>query len=407
MDVSALHAMVAEDRRRGFAPWLLVANAGSVNVGAIDDLDALADVAEAHGLWMHVDGAFGAAAVLSDEVRPRLRGMGRASSLAFDFHKWLHVNYDCGCVLVRDGDTHLRAFSDRASSPGGGGGRHSPDYLAGNARGLAANAPWPVDLGIELSRGFRALKVWSHLLEHGTRALGAAITANLRHAEHLAALVDKAPTLTRLAPLSLQIVVFRYEPAGLLGGGRGGGGGGVAGALRLVCERTGWLAFFLCGLLLCERVMHSFGTLLEREIELAFFVPLIIGHGGNSGGQAVSTVIRSIGRRSPSASEAISTVATEALAGALQSLLLGCLVGPALHFFLDTSRAVSTVMATTLPLLGLFSNCTGAMLPFLVTWAGLDPAVIVGPLMTTLVDTLGLMIYLSVATATLVHAASS
>jgi len=182
-----------------------------------------------------------------------------------------------------------------------------------------------------------------------------------------------------------------------------GGGGGVAGALRLVCERTGWLAFFLCGLLLCERVMHSFGALLEREIELAFFVPLIIGHGGNSGGQAVSTVIRSIGRRSPSASEAISTVATEALAGALQSLLLGCLVGPALHFFLDTSRAVSTVMATTLPLLGLFSNCTGAMLPFLVTWAGLDPAVIVGPLMTTLVDTLGLMIYLSVATATLVH----
>ena len=74
-----------------------------------------------------------------------------------------------------------RAFSDRASSlAGGGGGRHSPDYLAGNARGLAANAPWPVDLGIELSRGFRALKVWSHLLEHGTRALGAAITVAAR-----------------------------------------------------------------------------------------------------------------------------------------------------------------------------------------------------------------------------------
>ncbi|EOD18208.1 hypothetical protein EMIHUDRAFT_458678 [Emiliania huxleyi CCMP1516] len=130
----------------------------------------------------------------------------------------------------------------------------------------------------------------------------------------------------------------------------------------LFAARTGWLAFFLCGLLLC--------ALLEREIELAFFVPLIIGHGGNSGGQAVSTVIRSIGRRSPSGSEAISTVATEALAGALQSLLLGCLVGPALHFFLDTSRAVSTVMATTLPLLGLFSNCTGAMLPFLTAAPG-------------------------------------
>jgi len=221
MDITQLQAMVEEDRRCGLTPFLVVGTAGSVNVGSIDDLDALADAAEAHRLWLHVDGAFGATAVLSDEVRPRLKGMERAASLAFDFHKWMHVNYDCGCVLIRDGDAHLSAFSDRAQSlvgGGGGGGKHSPDYLAGNTRGLAANSPWPVDFGLELSRGFRALKVWSHLLEHGTGALGAAITANLRHAEHLAARVDVEPSLTRLAPLSLQIVVFRYEPAGLLGG---------------------------------------------------------------------------------------------------------------------------------------------------------------------------------------------
>ena len=110
MDLEALGAMVEEDRHAGFTPFLVVGTAGSVNVGAIDDLDSIATFSEEHGLWFHVDGAFGAPAVLSAMVRPRLRGMERASSLAFDFHKWLHVNYDCGCVLVRDRDAHLRAW---------------------------------------------------------------------------------------------------------------------------------------------------------------------------------------------------------------------------------------------------------------------------------------------------------
>ena len=204
MRLDALGAMAEADRAAGLRPFLVVGTAGSVNVGAIDDLSGIADWAERQGIWFHVDGAFGAAAVLSPEARPRLVGLERASSLAFDFHKWLHVNYDAGCVLVRDHQAHLRAFSER------------PDYLVANTRGIAANNPWPTDFGPELSRGFRALKVWAHLLEHGTERLGAAITANLAHARHLAGRIDQAPGLRRLAPATLNIVVFRYEPPAAL-----------------------------------------------------------------------------------------------------------------------------------------------------------------------------------------------
>ena len=202
MDMEALAALVAADKAAGLSPFVVIGTAGSVNVGAIDDLQALADFARDESLWLHVDGAFGAPAVLSEVVKPRLAGLGRADSLAFDFHKWLQVNYDAGCVLIRDRDAHLRSFSER------------PDYLAPHERGLAAGSPWPVDFGPELSRGFRALKVWSHILEHGTAKLGSVITRNCEHATHLAALVDAAEELERLAPASLNIVVFRYTGPG-------------------------------------------------------------------------------------------------------------------------------------------------------------------------------------------------
>ncbi len=202
MDLRALRGMIAEDTRSGLTPFALIGTAGSVNLGAIDDLAGLADIAANKGLWFHVDGAFGATAILSDRVRPRLKGMERADSLAFDFHKWLHVNYDAGCVLIRDRDAHLRAFSER------------PDYLAPSARGLAAGNPWPVDFGPELSRGFRALKIWAHLLEHGTDKLGAAITRNVEQAAWLGAKIDDTPGLELLAPATLNIVCFRYTADG-------------------------------------------------------------------------------------------------------------------------------------------------------------------------------------------------
>ena len=196
MDADTLSAMIVEDRASGFTPFCLIGTAGTVNTAAIDDLDALADIAARESLWFHVDGAFGACGMLSENIAPRLAGIERADSLAFDFHKWLHVNYDAGCVLVRDGETHRRAFSNR------------PSYLTGATEGLAANNPWPVEFGPELSRGFRALKVWAQIAEHGSDKLGTLIDQNCDLAQCLADKVDATPGLERLAPVSLQIVCF-------------------------------------------------------------------------------------------------------------------------------------------------------------------------------------------------------
>jgi len=206
MDVASLTAMIAKDRAAGFMPFLIVGTAGSVNVGSFDDLSALADLAAAQNLWLHVDGAFGAAGVLSDTLRPRLKGIERADSLAFDFHKWLHVNYDAGFVLIRDGAAHLAAFSSR------------PDYLQAAERGLAAGNPWPVEYGPELSRGFRALKIWAQIKCHGTEALGAMISKNCEQAQLLAGLVTAHPDLSLLAPVASSAVCFRFGDNDALNG---------------------------------------------------------------------------------------------------------------------------------------------------------------------------------------------
>lgn len=198
MDVDALKEMIAADRAAGHQPFLIVGTAGSVNVGAFDDLSALADLAAAQDIWFHIDGAFGAAGILSETLQPRLTGIERADSLAFDFHKWLHVNYDAGFVLVRDGAAHLATFSSR------------PDYLQAAERGLAAGNPWPVEYGPELSRGFRALKIWAQITEHGTEALGAMISKNCAQAQRLAGLVTAHPDLTLLAPVVSSVVCFRF-----------------------------------------------------------------------------------------------------------------------------------------------------------------------------------------------------
>lgn len=198
LDPSRLEEAIAADRTAGLEPFLVAGTCGSVNAGTIDDLDALADISEAEGLWFHVDGAFGALGILSDRLRPRLGGLERADSIAFDFHKWLHVNYDAGCILIRSGDDHLRAFSDR------------PDYLKSAASGLAAGGTWPVELGPELSRGFRALKVWAQIAEHGEEKLGRLITQNCEQAAYLGALVEAEAELELLIPVSMQICCFRY-----------------------------------------------------------------------------------------------------------------------------------------------------------------------------------------------------
>ncbi|MDH5540220.1 MAG: pyridoxal-dependent decarboxylase [Rhizobacter sp.] len=203
IDSAALQAAITKDRAAGLTPFAIIGTAGAVNVGAIDDLDALADIADAERLWFHIDGAFGAFGVLSERLRGRLGGIKRADSLAFDFHKWLHVNYDAGFVLMRSDEAHRRTFSER------------PEYLKGAERGLAAGNPWPVEYGPGLSRGFRALKVWAQIAEHGTDKLGALITQNCEQAAYLADLVTAHVDMEVVAPVAMNICCFRRTASGL------------------------------------------------------------------------------------------------------------------------------------------------------------------------------------------------
>ena len=178
----------------------MIGCAATVNTGAIDDLDRLASICDRQNLWFHVDGAFGALRTASEELRSHLAGIERSDSIAFDFHKWAHVQYDSGCVLVRRGDLHRAAFSMR------------PPYLENISRGLAGGADWPCEFGIELSCGFLAfLKVWFALKEHGTGKLGHLIEQNCAQAQYLRDLVLADPRLELLALVPLNIVCFRFR----------------------------------------------------------------------------------------------------------------------------------------------------------------------------------------------------
>jgi glutamate/tyrosine decarboxylase-like PLP-dependent enzyme/Flp pilus assembly protein TadD/glutathione synthase/RimK-type ligase-like ATP-grasp enzyme len=199
IDLGALRAAIDADRQAGFTPFLLVGTAGTVDTGAIDDLDALADLARAEGLWFHVDGACGALAMLAPTLAPRLKGIERADSLAFDFHKWGQVPYDAGFVLVRDGVLHRQTFATAAP------------YLRREAQGLAAGPPWPCDFGPDLSRGFRALKTWFTFKVYGAEALGASIERTCNLARYLENRIAQTPELELAAPVELNIVCFRYK----------------------------------------------------------------------------------------------------------------------------------------------------------------------------------------------------
>ncbi len=201
MRPDALLDAIAMDRAAGARPFLLVGTAGSVDTGAIDPLDDLASIARESGLWFHVDAAFGAMAALSPHLRKRLRGIEHAQSVALDFHKWMQVPYDAGCVLVRDPRAHLAAFAQHLS------------YLRREARGLAGGYPWPCDLGPDLSRGFRALKVWMTLKVYGADRLGQVVEHCCAVAQALAARIDREPRLERVAPVALNIVCFRVRHA--------------------------------------------------------------------------------------------------------------------------------------------------------------------------------------------------
>jgi len=205
MDVAELRAAIAADLGRGGSPACVAASAGTVNTGAVDPLAAIADVCADHGLWLHVDGAYGAAGRLDPAVADAYAGLERADSVALDPHKWMSVPVECGALLVRDSGLLRGAFS------------LVPPYLRTERNQGFGGSPWYSELGFQQTRGFRALKTWATLAALGRDGLAGLVTRHRRLARHLAGLVDAAPDLERLAPVELSVVCFRYRPPGWAG----------------------------------------------------------------------------------------------------------------------------------------------------------------------------------------------
>jgi aromatic-L-amino-acid/L-tryptophan decarboxylase len=198
MQPEALRRQIAVDRADGWHAICAVATAGDVNTGAIDPLDAIADVCADTNLWLHVDGSYGALAAQSTLIDGAMSALGRADSLSLDPHKWLYAPLDAGCLLVKRAAALRRAFSEGAGYIDVVADRDMSDY-----------AYW--DHSPELSRRFRALKIWFILKLHGVRAIRNAIDGNINVARHLAALIDASDDFERLAPAPLSIVCFRCK----------------------------------------------------------------------------------------------------------------------------------------------------------------------------------------------------
>jgi glutamate/tyrosine decarboxylase-like PLP-dependent enzyme len=203
MDVDHLTDTVRQDIENGFKPICIVATSGTVNTGAIDDLNAIADCCSVHDIWFHIDGAIGAVAMMSDTVRPMLSGIDRADSIALDLHKLMHIPFEAGCVLVRDAQAHRKTFS------------LIPAYLEQAERGIAAGGNWFAEYGVDLSRSFKALKVWMTIKEHGTRKLGRMISRNVEQARYLGQRIGGEKDLELVTPVGIDIVCFRFNPGNL------------------------------------------------------------------------------------------------------------------------------------------------------------------------------------------------
>lgn len=205
VDVAAMRTMITADRAAGLRPICVIGTAGTVNSGATDDLDALADLAAREQLWFHVDGAFGAMARLSPTLAPIVRGIERADSVALDLHKWGYLPFEIACVLVRDAEAQRAAFS------------LTPSYLRDEGRGVIAGGLTFAERGPELTRGFKALKAWMSFKAHGIDAYGAIIEQNVMQARAFAARIAQVPGIEVCTPVALNIAVWRWVPAGFTG----------------------------------------------------------------------------------------------------------------------------------------------------------------------------------------------
>jgi aromatic-L-amino-acid/L-tryptophan decarboxylase len=198
---AALDAAIRNDVEAGLTPLAVVANAGTVNTGAIDPIDEIAVVCRRHDVWLHVDGAYGAPAVLSERYKSQLSGLEQADSIALDPHKWLYVPVEAGLVLVRNGAAMRAAFS------------LVPPYLRtdGDIEGVGG-PPWFSEYGFQQTRGFRALKVWMAVQYHGLAGHRKAIERDIDHARALAEALRAASDFQLFEPQGLSIVCFRYLP---------------------------------------------------------------------------------------------------------------------------------------------------------------------------------------------------
>ena len=263
LDVDALER---ELRALDGAPAILIGNAGEVNAGQFDPIDQLADLASRHGAWLHVDGAFGLFARLSPRTAELCAGVEQADSITADGHKWLNVPYDCGFAFVRDEALQARTFA------------YDADYLPG------PDDPRPNFgvLGPESSRRARALSVWATLRAYGRSGYRALVEHHLDLAQHLAARVDAAPQLERLADVQLNIVCFRYNPGGV-----------AADRLERINQRLGELILedgrFYAGTTLYEgkvALRPAMANWRSEEADIDAFVDVVVELGAVAAKQA-------------------------------------------------------------------------------------------------------------------------
>jgi len=206
IDLTALKAAIRKDRAEGFQPACVIGTAGTVNTGAIDDLRGLAGVAAEENLWFHVDGCIGALLAIAPDNAYRVAGIELADSVALDPHKWLHAPFEAGCALVRNAAAHRGTFAV------------TPEYLEMTQRGIAS-AHWLHDFGLQTSRGFRALKIWMALKEHGVEKFGRLIDQNIAQGHYLGTLIKAEPRLELVMPPNINIVCYRYRSEAMDGEG--------------------------------------------------------------------------------------------------------------------------------------------------------------------------------------------
>lgn len=203
INLDLLKKEITKDKSQGFSPLCIIANAGTVNTGAIDPMNQIADICEEENIWMHVDGAYG---LFAHMVEPeKLSGFERADSVAGDLHKWMYINYSVGCIFIKSKHQHKNSFAADA------------DYLMKHERGLSVGGgPSEYNhLGLELTRPNRALKVWMSIKEHGVNKYAQMINKDIQLAKYLEKLIQNNIHLELMAPVNLSIVCFRFNPGSL------------------------------------------------------------------------------------------------------------------------------------------------------------------------------------------------